>query len=202
MPVIELTIPSLGESISSVTLSKWLKTDGSSVTMDEPIAEIETEKANQEIGAEKAGKLVWVAKEGQDLAIGEVYARIDTDASGAVAAPAAPAATEPAKAPVAPAAPSSSSYASGHPSPAAGKTLTEAGISPAQVQGTGVGGRITKEDAEKAAQGNATSAPVTVAPAAPATAAAPKAPAPTVAFSRVDRVKKCHVCAAPSPSDW
>jgi 2-oxoglutarate dehydrogenase E2 component (dihydrolipoamide succinyltransferase) len=196
MPIIELTIPNLGESISSVTLSKWLKANGSTVTMDEPIAEIETEKANQEVGAEKAGKLVWVAKEGQDLAIGEVYAKIDTDASGASAAPAAPAAPVVVEAPKATEAPATTaSYAAGHPSPAAGKVLTEAGISPAQVQGTGVAGRITKEDAEKAAAGGgATSAPVTV-PATPATAttpapAAPKPATPSVAFSRVDRVEK------------
>jgi 2-oxoglutarate dehydrogenase E2 component (dihydrolipoamide succinyltransferase) len=205
MPIIELTIPSLGESISSVTLSKWLKPDGSTVTMDEPIAEIETEKANQEIGAEKAGKLIWAAKEGQDLNIGDVYARIDTDGASASAAPTATAAkteTPKADAPKATEAPAaSSSYATGHPSPAAGKVLAEAGISPAQVQGTGVAGRITKDDAEKAANGGATSTTITVpsatitvpaAPAAPATPAAAPKPALTasVAFSRVDRTEK------------
>ena len=62
MPVIELKIPNLGESISSVTFSKWLKPDGSIVSMDEPLCEIETEKANQELSADSAGKLTWVAK--------------------------------------------------------------------------------------------------------------------------------------------
>jgi 2-oxoglutarate dehydrogenase E2 component (dihydrolipoamide succinyltransferase) len=203
MPIIDLTIPSLGESISSVTLSKWLKADGAQVTMDEPIAEIETEKANQEVGAEKAGKLIWVAKEGQDLSIGEVYARIDSDvASAAPAAPAPVAEAAKPTAPIATVAPAAANYATGHPSPAASKILTEAGITPAQVQGTGMSGRITKEDAEKAATGNATSVTITV-PATPAatpniTVSAPKpaAPAPAVAsapslpFGRTERVEK------------
>lgn len=70
MPVIELKIPNLGESISSVTFSKWLKPDGTTVSMDEPLCEIETEKANQELSADSAGKLIWVAKEGEDLPVG------------------------------------------------------------------------------------------------------------------------------------
>jgi 2-oxoglutarate dehydrogenase E2 component (dihydrolipoamide succinyltransferase) len=194
MPVIELTIPSLGESISSVTLSKWLKPDGSIVSMDEPIAEIETEKANQEVGAEKAGKLIWVAKEGQDLGIGEVYARVDTDAAGS-SAPAAPASTTtPAVATPTPttAAPTAT-YAAGHPSPAASKILTESNIAATDVKGSGVGGRITKEDAEKAAaSGSSTPATPVVPPVKPA-AAAPTAPlvsSPAVAFSRTERVEK------------
>ncbi|MFN0036925.1 MAG: 2-oxoglutarate dehydrogenase complex dihydrolipoyllysine-residue succinyltransferase [Saprospiraceae bacterium] len=81
MPVIELKIPNLGESISSVTFSKWLKPDGSTVALDEPLCEIETEKANQELSADSAGKLTWVAKEGEDLAVGALFAKIDTDAA-------------------------------------------------------------------------------------------------------------------------
>jgi 2-oxoglutarate dehydrogenase E2 component (dihydrolipoamide succinyltransferase) len=197
MPVIELNIPSLGESISSVTLSKWLKPNGSQVQMDEPIAEIETEKANQEIGAEKTGTLIWVAKEGQDLAIGEVYAKIDTSAAPAsvttpvattplAAAPVAVPAVEAPKASV----PASTTYATGHPSPAASKILTEANVNPAQVAGTGVGGRITKEDAQKATSSTTT---VVSAPAVASTPSpAPVAPKPIsqVAFSRLDRVEK------------
>lgn len=83
MPVIELKIPNLGESISSVTFSKWLQPNGSTVAMDAPLCEIETEKANQELSADSAGKLTWVAKEGEDLEVGAIYAKIDTDGSGA-----------------------------------------------------------------------------------------------------------------------
>jgi len=166
MPVIELKIPNLGESISSVTFSKWLKPDGSVVAMDEPLCEIETEKANQELSADSAGKLVWVAKEGEDLPVGALFAKIDTDASGQAAAVSAP--EKPAPAPVsAPAAPEKSGhYAAGTPSPAASKILSEAGVNPASVAGSGRDGRITKEDAQKAA-----AAPAPEKPAAPAPAA-------------------------------
>jgi len=185
MPVIELMIPALGESISSVTFAKWLKPDGAVVQMDEPICEIETEKANQELTAEKAGKLSWVAKEGEDLNVGALFGKIDTDASAA-ATPTAPAVASaptpppPPAAPVTPAAPApAASAATGHPSPAAAKTLTEGGVPPTDVNGSGIGGRITKEDAEKAVANKAV-APVT------AVKPAPPAPAPvsTAHFSR------------------
>jgi len=185
MPVLELMIPALGESISSVTFAKWLKPDGAIVQMDEPICEIETEKANQELTAEKAGKLSWVAKEGEDLNVGALFGKIDTDASAAAPQP-APAAASPQPAPpstlppATPApAPAETSAAAGHPSPAAAKILGEGGIPPTDVNGSGVGGRITKEDAEKAVANKAV-APVT------ATKPAPPAPAPVnlTSFSR------------------
>jgi 2-oxoglutarate dehydrogenase E2 component (dihydrolipoamide succinyltransferase) len=190
MAVIELKIPNLGESISSVTFSKWLKPNGSQVALDEPLCEIETEKANQEISADKPGKLIWVAKEGEDLDIGALFAKIDTDAAGDSPAAAAPAPAAEKQAPAAPAADKGATYASGHPSPAASKILTEAGVPASAVAGTGKDGRITKEDAQKAA-----TAPVAApAPAAPAPAApAPKAPAataPAEAYSRNDNRQK------------
>ena len=181
MPVIELKIPNLGESISSVTFSKWLKPDGSTVSMDEPLCEIETEKANQELSADSAGKLIWVAKEGEDLPVGALFAKIDTDASGQ-AAP-APAPEKSAPAPVStPAAPEKSGhYAAGTPSPAASKILSEAGVSPAGIAGTGRDGRITKEDAQKAA-----AAPAPEKAASPASTPA-VTPSPAGGFSRNDR---------------
>lgn len=145
MPVIELKIPNLGESISSVTFSKWLKPNGSTVGMDEPLCEIETEKANQELSADSAGQLIWVAQEGEDLPVGTVFAKIDSEAAAVAApksepaAPAAPAA-EPAK---------TSNYATGTPSPAAAKILAESNVPPASVAGSGRDGRITKDDAQK-----------------------------------------------------
>lgn len=182
MPVIELKIPNLGESISNVTFSKWLKPDGSTVAMDEPLCEIETEKANQELSADSAGKLIWVAKEGEDLPVGALFAKIDTDASGI----SAPAPAAPATAPATPAAPATANYATGHPSPAASKILTEAGMPATDVSGSGRDGRITKEDAQKAVD-NKTFAPAP--PSAPA-APAPKPAAPAVAFSRNERREK------------
>jgi 2-oxoglutarate dehydrogenase E2 component (dihydrolipoamide succinyltransferase) len=189
MAVIELKIPNLGESISSVTFSKWLKPNGSTVAMDEPLCEIETEKANQELSADSAGVLTWVAKEGEDLAVGALFATIDTSAAGAAPAKPAEPAAAPATTPAAPAAPASStSYATGHPSPAASKILNEAGVDPASVAGSGRDGRITKEDAQKAAANPAPAAPATV-PTAPAAAPA-AAKAPQQAFSRNDNRQK------------
>jgi len=188
MPVIELKIPNLGESISSVTFSKWLKPDGSTVTLDEPLCEIETEKANQELSADSAGKLTWVAKEGEDLPVGALFAKIDTTASGTVspvdkgeaAPPPAPEKTAIASA--------ETTYATGTPSPAAAKLLAEANIPPASVSGTGRDGRITKEDAVKATD-LANQAPAS--PPAPANAPAPTPkPVATSNFSRNDRREK------------
>lgn len=185
MPVVELKIPNLGESISSVTFSKWLKPNGSVVAMDEPLCEIETEKANQELSADSAGKLIWVANEGEDLPVGALFAKIDTDAAGQPAAaakePASPA-PEPTPAPVE----KPGHYAAGSPSPAAAKILTESGVNPADVAGTGRDGRITKEDAQKA-----TTTPPTkpAAPAAAEPAANKPSPAPErqASFSRNER---------------
>lgn len=180
MAIVELKIPNLGESISSVTFSKWLKPNGSFVALDEPLCEIETEKANQEISADKPGQLIWVAKEGDDLEIGALFAKIDTSVAGEAAAPAVASTETPSTA----APEKSSSYASGHPSPAASKILSEAGIASSTVTGTGKDGRITKEDAQKAAS----------APAAPVAAEKPAAPAPSPAiasaYSRVENRQK------------
>ncbi|MBL7774396.1 MAG: E3 binding domain-containing protein, partial [Saprospiraceae bacterium] len=155
MPVIELKIPNLGESISSVTFAKWLKPNGAYVEMDEPLCEIETEKANQELSADKAGKLSWVAKEGDDLEVGALFATIDTDAQGNAGS-----AGKTAAAATAPAAESTGAhYAAGHAAPAAAKILEENAIDPAAIAGTGKDGRITKEDALKAVEKKSAPAP-------------------------------------------
>ncbi|MCS6929746.1 MAG: 2-oxoglutarate dehydrogenase complex dihydrolipoyllysine-residue succinyltransferase [Saprospiraceae bacterium] len=152
MPIVELKIPSLGESITSVTFSKWLKPNGSWVAMDEPLCEIETEKANQELSADQAGKLIHVAQEGQDLAVGAVFARIDTDAvqEGAPIPTPAPASSSSQRLETATLSEKSAHYAVGHPSPAAAKIMAEGSLTPAEVVGTGRGGRIIKEDAQRA----------------------------------------------------
>ena len=165
----EMKIPPVGESITEVTVAKWLKPDGAQVARDEIIAELESDKATFELPAEAAGTLRHAADEGQTIAIGAVVARIEGGGDGAPA----PATSAPAAAPAtpgaAPAARGQQTYATGTPSPAAGKILGEKGISPADVAGTGRDGRITKEDA-LGAQAK---------PAAPAPAAAPTpAPAP------------------------
>ncbi len=195
MPVIELKIPNLGESISNVTFSKWLKPDGSMVAMDEPLCEIETEKANQELSADSAGKLIWVANEGEDLEIGALFAKIDTDASesGSSSRQSPAAKSEPPAVPEkqasAPVATSSSNYATGTPSPAAAKILAEGAIRPADVAGTGRDGRITKEDAVKAVENKPQSTPQAppVKEEAPSAGTAPQSGGATAAFSRNER---------------
>ncbi|RZL19381.1 MAG: 2-oxoglutarate dehydrogenase complex dihydrolipoyllysine-residue succinyltransferase [Pedobacter sp.] len=189
---IEIKVPPVGESITEVVLSRWVKNDGDAVEMDEVIAELESDKATFELTAEQAGTLKVVAAEGDTLAIGAVVCSIeDGGAAPAKAKEEAPAASEE-KAAVAEdksAAPvaekGGDSYATGTPSPSAGKILAEKGVESGSVKGTGVDGRITKEDALKAEKSEAKPA---AAPAKPA-ASAP-APAPAVAGSRNERRQK------------
>ncbi|SDY76341.1 2-oxoglutarate dehydrogenase complex dihydrolipoyllysine-residue succinyltransferase [Hymenobacter psychrophilus] len=165
---VEMTIPTVGESITEVTVAKWLKADGDTVERDEIIAELESDKATFELPAEAAGTLRHAAKEGETISIGATIARIE-GGSGASAAPKADApkaAAAAAPAGNAAAGTGSNSYATGTPSPAAGKILGEKGISPADVAGSGRDGRITKEDAQNA------SAKPAAAPAAPKAAPA------------------------------
>src|SRR4026207_1384132 len=79
--MIDIKVPTIGESISEVTLVKWVKKDGDYVERDEVIAELESEKATFEVNAEKAGTLKTLAKEGDTLKIGDVVARIDESAA-------------------------------------------------------------------------------------------------------------------------
>lgn len=144
--VIEMIVPQVGESISEVTLSNWLKADGDFVQLDEEIAELESDKATFEFPAEAKGILRIVAQEGDIVPIGGLLARIEVMEGDAPTASSAPVAAASSPNPM----PAANGYAAGHPSPAAGKILSEKGINPASVQGTGVGGRITKEDATSA----------------------------------------------------
>lgn len=159
-----MKVPVIGESVTEVTLSQWLKNDGDFVNLDEPICEFESDKATLEFPAEAAGKLIYVAAEGDDLEIGALVAKIDTSVTAS--ADASPEATPPKEeAPqketpqaqpseVAPT--TTSSYASGHPSPAANKILKENNVTANTVAGTGKDGRITKTDAQQAVAQKAT----------------------------------------------
>ena len=160
---LEITVPAVGESITEVTVSTWVKKTGDTVGLDEIICELESDKATFELPSPQAGVLTVVANEGDVVPIGGILAKVTV--GGAVPA----AAASPEAAPAATPAPATASgnYAAGHPSPAAAKELAEKGISAEAVQGTGVGGRITKEDAR-----NATAAPAKPAPEAPAAPAA------------------------------
>jgi 2-oxoglutarate dehydrogenase E2 component (dihydrolipoamide succinyltransferase) len=156
----DLVIPNVAESITEVTLSKFLVKDGDYVELDQPICEVETDKASQELPAPKAGIVKLVAKEGDDLKVGALVATIDETAAAPAKKESAPKVEEK-KAEVkttkvetvAPAADSkqqTTNYATSHPSPAAQKILSEKEIAAKDVKGSGVAGRITKEDALKA----------------------------------------------------
>jgi 2-oxoglutarate dehydrogenase E2 component (dihydrolipoamide succinyltransferase) len=149
MSIVEMKVPIIGESITEVTLSKWLVADGAFVELDQSICEFESDKATLEFPAEASGKLIHVAKQGADLEIGALVARIDTSASkpDAPAAPAAEVAEKKEEKKT-----ETPSYAAGHPSPAAAKILKEGEVPASSVQGTGRDGRITKEDAQKAVE--------------------------------------------------
>jgi 2-oxoglutarate dehydrogenase E2 component (dihydrolipoamide succinyltransferase) len=185
MSIVEMKVPTIGESITEVTLSQWLKKNGDYVKMDEPICEFESDKATLEFPAEASGKLIYVAKEGDDIEIGGLVAKIDTSVTAQASDPAdqkeAPSQTVTLEA-LQETLPSNidkpSSHASGHPSPAAAKILSEKGIAPETVQGTGRDGRITKEDAMGAQKIEAT----------PSVPASPKV-APTKG-DRTTRVEK------------
>jgi 2-oxoglutarate dehydrogenase E2 component (dihydrolipoamide succinyltransferase) len=196
MSIVEMRVPTIGESITEVTLSQWLKEDGEYIKLDEPICEFESDKATLEFPAEAEGILIHVASEDDDLEIGALVAKIDTSgakpsSNGKDAAPkeeAAPAKEEKPQEAAAPAA-AEKTYATGHPSPAAAKILQENNIDPEDVSGTGKDGRITKEDALKAAQ-NKTSKP---APAAVRSAEEPipsEEPSTAGSFSRNTTRKK------------
>lgn len=131
------------ESVKEAVIGSWLKQDGDFVKQDEPICELETDKASQELPAEVSGILRIVAQAGSTLQVGELLCKIEV----ATGAPAAKTETSPvADTKV----DSQSDYAKGHPSPAASKILAEKGIEAKEVSGSGKDGRITKEDAQNA----------------------------------------------------
>ena len=169
--VIDMVVPTVGESIAEVTIASYLKEDGDFVELDEVIAEIESDKATFDLPAEASGILEIVAQEGTTLEIGALICRIKA-ATGSPDSP-GEATKEATPVPPPPPAATADGYAAGHASPAAAKILAEKGIGAQEVSGTGVGGRITKADAaaaQKAAPAKAT--PAAAPPSAPAPAGA------------------------------
>lgn len=166
MSILEMKVPSPGESITEVEIATWLVKDGDYVEKDQPIAEVDSDKATLELPAEEGGIITLKAEEGDVVQVGQVVCLIDMSAAkpeGAAPAAEAPKAEAPKvedkKEEPKKEAPVAATYASNTPSPAAKKILDEKGMEPAQVQGTGRDGRITKDDAVKAvpAMGSASS---------------------------------------------
>ncbi len=187
---VEVKVPEVGESITEVTLAQWLKKDGEYVHPDELICEIESDKASFEIPAESGGILHHKVEEGATLPIGAVLAEIEEAEAPAEVSEAAPAVSTADVAEAAPAVESPPLPAEEKPvstdhgvkiTPVAANILTEAGISPETVRGSGPGGRITKEDALKAvaAKEETREAGVTTPPPKPTAPPPPKA-APTM----------------------
>ena len=202
----EVVLPVLGESVTEGTVSRWLKAVGETVEVDEPLLEVSTDKVDTEIPSPVAGTLLEIrVAEDETAAVGAVLALVGDAAvappAPAPAAPPAPAVTAPASTPAAPPAPAAAPTAppAAPPAPAASvmarrasadegvyvtplvrKLAAEHGVSLSSVQGTGVGGRIRKQDILDAAEAakKAASAP---APTAAAVASAPTTAAPQVA---------------------
>ena len=173
---IEITVPTLGESVADATVARWIKTTGDAVAADEPVVELETDKVTLEVPAPAAGTLGEIlAAEGATVEVGASLAMLNEGAAPAAPAPEAPAKSAPASpapaspapalpAPV-PAAPAAASAAAGMPlSPAVRRLVEENNLNPAAIRGTGVDGRLTKADVLTHMKG---------APAASAPAAAP-----------------------------
>jgi 2-oxoglutarate dehydrogenase E2 component (dihydrolipoamide succinyltransferase) len=158
--ILEMKVPSPGESITEVEIATWLVEDGDYVEKDQPIAEVDSDKATLELPAEESGIITLKAEEGDAVAVGAVVCLIDMDAAKPVdgseqssvssepltvgseqASVSSKQASTPAK---------TETYATGTASPAAKKILAEKGIASNTVSGTGKAGRITKNDAEKA----------------------------------------------------
>ncbi|MFY7938365.1 MAG: biotin/lipoyl-containing protein, partial [Flavobacterium sp.] len=148
--ILEMKVPSPGESITEVEIATWLVKDGDYVEKDQAIAEVDSDKATLELPAEASGIITLKAEEGDAVAVGQVVCHIDTAAAkpdGGAPAPAVEKAPEVKKEEVKAAPVAEKTYATGAPSPAAKKILDEKNISPSDIVGTGKGGRITTEDA-------------------------------------------------------
>ena len=191
---IEIIVPTLGESVSDATVARWIKTTGDNVAADEPVVELETDKVTLEVPAPAAGQIGdIVAAEGTVVEVGAILARLEEGAGGAPSKPAkseaktsaAKSVEQPAEKPAvqdaaAPLAPADAA-SHDHLSPAVRRLVTEHNLDPARINGTGVGGRLTKADVLNAVN----KAPSAVPAAAPAPA---RAPSRDVDAAREERV--------------
>jgi len=147
--ILEMKVPSPGESITEVEIAAWLVEDGDYVEKDQPIAEVDSDKATLELPAEESGIITLKAEEGDAVEVGAVVCLIDLDGEkpkGLAAKESKPEAPKIIEKQVE----TKTTYASGTASPAAKKILDEKGIIPSEVKGTGRDGRITRDDAVNA----------------------------------------------------
>ena len=184
--VVEMKVPTVGESITEVTIGTWHKSDGDQVQLNDLLCEIESDKATFELTAEQAGTLRIVAEAGTTLPIGGLICKIEVGAGSTPSQPATqPAATTSQPVQTTSQTSGDKTYATGTPSPSAQKILAEKGIKPEEVKGTGVDGRITKNDANTAQKATPVSQPAIT---KPAETAKPEAKQPVA--SSGDRAEK------------
>ena len=157
---LEMKVPSPGESITEVEIAQWLVESGDYVEKNQTIAEVDSDKATLELPAEEGGIITLIAEEGDTVAVGQVVCHIDTEAAApagktdtATPKEAAPQKEAPKEQPTKAAVANPTTYATGTPSPAAQKIISEKNIDASQIQGSGRDGRITKQDALQAPQG-------------------------------------------------
>jgi 2-oxoglutarate dehydrogenase E2 component (dihydrolipoamide succinyltransferase) len=146
--LIDIKVPSPGESITEVEIANWLKQDGDIVAKDDELCEIDSDKATLTVNADQGGKISIKVAAGQKVNVGDVIATIDTSVAAPVSAtaptPTPAAIKEPSSTKEAP--PRKATYATGTPSPAAAKIIAENGLNPTDIKGSGPSGRITKGD--------------------------------------------------------
>ena len=191
-----IVVPALGESVTEATVSRWLKSAGEAVAMDEPLVELETDKITLEVPAAAAGVLAAIEiAEGQTVEVGAVLGSIE--ASGGGEAPPARAAVEPAPEPPAPQATRQTL------SPAVRKLVEEHGLDPTAIAGTGKGGRLTKGDilahlasSRDSVAADSAPAPVPAAEAAPAGAREERVPMTRLRQRIAERLKEAQNTAA------
>ena len=173
----EMKVPAVGESITEVTIASWSKKDGDHVEVDEILCELESDKATFELPAEAEGTLRIVGKEGETLAIGALICTIEVGAGNVASAPVAST--------TAPVVESEKNSVEKHASPVAAKILAEKGIDVKDVNGSGSGGKVMKDDALKAG-----AKPAETAAPKPAAAVTTPAKAPVIAGARGQRREK------------
>ena len=184
--MVEIRVPTLGESVTEATIGRWFKQAGEAVSVDEPIVELETDKVTIEVPAPAAGVLSEIAaKDGETVAVGALLGQI-AEGKGAAAKPSAAPAAKPADAKSAPAAPARAAPADAVPPPSVRKLAAESGVDPGGVPGSGKDGRVTKGDMLAAIE-RAAAQPTPVAQ--PAAAMQVRAPSAPDDASREERVR-------------
>jgi len=150
--ILEMKVPSPGESITEVEIAEWLVQEGDYVEKDQAIAEVDSDKATLELPAEASGTVTFKAEVGDAVEVGAVVCLIDTNASKPESVETVKGSSTNSEVTQAPKSeePTNTTYATGSASPAAKKILSEKGIDATPISGTGKDGRITKEDAVKA----------------------------------------------------